>query len=68
MADVLSIHVPLRDDTVHLIGEKEIRVLKRGSVIVNTARGKVIDEAAIIRALEDGHASISLALDSVAVR
>jgi len=57
VADVLSIHVPLRDDTVHLIGEKEIRALKRGSVIVNTARGKVVDEAAMIRALEDGHLS-----------
>jgi len=54
-ADVLSVHVPLRDDTVHLVGEKEIRAMKRGSVIVNTARGKVIDEEAMIRALDDGH-------------
>ncbi|KAH0829186.1 D-isomer specific 2-hydroxyacid dehydrogenase [Lanmaoa asiatica] len=61
-ADVLSVHVPLRDDTVHLVGEREIRALKRGSVIVNTARGKVIDEEAMIRALEDGHLS-SVGLD-----
>ena len=54
-ADVLSIHVPLRPDTVHLVGEKEIRALKRGSTVVNTARGKVVDEEAMIRALEDGH-------------
>ncbi|KAF8141259.1 D-isomer specific 2-hydroxyacid dehydrogenase [Boletus edulis] len=54
-ADVLSVHVPLREDTVHLVGEREIRVMKRGSIIVNTARGKVIDEEAMIRALEDGH-------------
>jgi lactate dehydrogenase-like 2-hydroxyacid dehydrogenase len=53
--DVLSVHVPLRKDTEGLVGEKEIRALKRGSVIVNTARGKVIDEEAMIRALTDGH-------------
>ncbi|KAI0039498.1 hypothetical protein FA95DRAFT_1018683 [Auriscalpium vulgare] len=54
-ADVLSVHVPLRKDTEGLVGEGMIRKLKRGAVIVNTARGKVIDEAAMIRALEDGH-------------
>ena len=57
-ADVLSVHVPLKSDTVHLVGEKEIRALKRGSIIVNTARGRVIDEAAMIRALEDGHVCV----------
>ena len=59
-ADVLSVHVPLRADTVHLVGEREIRAMKRGSVIVNTARGKVVDEEAMIRALEDGHVGLSL--------
>lgn len=54
-ADVLSVHVPLREDTVHLVGEREIRAMKRGSIIVNTARGKVIDEEAMVRALEDSH-------------
>ena len=54
-ADVLSVHVPLRPDTEHIVDEKMIRKLKKGAVIVNTARGKVIDEAAMIRALEDGH-------------
>jgi lactate dehydrogenase-like 2-hydroxyacid dehydrogenase len=49
------LHVPLRDETVHLVGENEIRAMKKGSVIVNTARGKVIDEEAMIRALADGH-------------
>lgn len=56
-ADVLSVHVPLRKETEGLVGEREIRKLKRGAVLVNTARGKVIDEAAMIRALEDGHVS-----------
>lgn len=54
-ADVLSVHVPLREDTRGLVGEREIRAMKRGSVLVNTARGGVVDEEAIIRALEDGH-------------
>ncbi|RPD59510.1 hypothetical protein L227DRAFT_162801 [Lentinus tigrinus ALCF2SS1-6] len=54
-ADVLSVHVPLREDTEGMVDEKMIRKLKKGTVIVNTARGKVIDEAAMIRALEDGH-------------
>ena len=60
--DVLSVHVPLREDTVGLVGEKWIRKLKKGSIIINTARGKVIDEEAMIRALEDGHVSFSLQL------
>lgn len=55
--DVLSIHVPLRKETEKIIGEREIRALKKGSVIINTARGKVIDEEAMIRALQDGHVS-----------
>jgi len=60
--DVLSVHVPLRNDTECLVGEKEIRAMKKGSIIVNTARGKVIDEDAMIRALADGHLS-SVGLD-----
>ncbi|KAF5380389.1 hypothetical protein D9615_004711 [Tricholomella constricta] len=61
-ADVLSLHVPLRAETVGLMGEKWIRALKPGAIIINTARGKVIDEEAMIRALEDGHLS-SVGLD-----
>jgi glyoxylate reductase len=57
MADVLSVHVPLRKETEGLVGEDMIRKLKKGAIIVNTARGKVIDEDAMIRALEDGHVS-----------
>lgn len=54
-AEVLSVHVPLNDQTTGLVDENMIRKLPKGAVIVNTARGKVIDEAAMIRALEDGH-------------
>lgn len=55
IADVLSVHVPLKKETEGLVGEEMIRKLKKGAIIVNTARGKVIDEDAMIRALEDGH-------------
>jgi glyoxylate reductase len=63
-ADILSIHVPLRKDTEGLVGENWIRKLKKGAIIINTARGKVIDEEAMIRALEDGHVSWSLSCGS----
>jgi len=54
-SDVLSVHCPLNGETVGLVGEKEIAKLKKGSIIVNTARGKVIDEAALTAALKSGH-------------
>ena len=57
LADVLSVHIPHRPDTEGLVDEGMIRKLKKGAVLVNTARGKVVDEAALIRALEDGHVS-----------
>ena len=61
-ADVLSVHIPLRPETEGYVGEALIRKLKKGAVIVNTARGKVIDEAAMIRALEDGHVRVPFLL------
>jgi len=60
--DVLSVHVPLRPDTVNLVGEKQIRAMKRGSILVNTARGQVVDEEALLRALDDGHVRTALLL------
>lgn len=56
-SNVLSVHCPLNEHTIGLVGEKQIRKMKKGSIIINTARGKVIDEAALIRAIEDGHVS-----------
>lgn len=52
--DVLSVHMPLNAKTVGFIGEEELKSMKRGSIVINTARGKVIDEEALIRALQDG--------------
>jgi D-3-phosphoglycerate dehydrogenase len=53
-SDFLSIHVPSTPETRHLISEPQLRSMKRSSIIVNTARGAVIDEAALTRALENG--------------
>ncbi|MCS7241528.1 MAG: glyoxylate reductase [Candidatus Caldatribacterium sp.] len=53
-ADFVSIHVPLTKDTYHLIGERELRMMKRGAYLINTARGPVVDEKALVRALQEG--------------
>ena len=53
-ADVLSIHVPLTGDTRHLVGEQEISWMKPDAIIINTARGPVMDEAALAQALKAG--------------
>lgn len=55
--DVLSVHMPLSAKTQGFVGEKEIRTMKKGSIIINTARGKVIDQEAMIKALQDEHVS-----------
>jgi phosphoglycerate dehydrogenase-like enzyme len=54
-ADFLTLHTPLMPETYHLIGERELRLMKPGSYLINVSRGPVIDEAALIRVLEDGH-------------
>jgi glyoxylate reductase len=53
-ADVVSLHVPLNDSTRHLIDAEALRLMRRGAVLVNTARGPVMDEAAVIAALREG--------------
>ena len=50
-ADVVSLHVPLTAATRHLVGEPELALMKPGALLVNTARGEIIDEAALARAL-----------------
>ena len=54
-SDFVSLHVPLTPETKHLIGAKELAQMKRGAILVNTARGAVIDQLALSRALESGH-------------
>lgn len=54
-SDVVTVHVPLSAETRHLIGEAELRRMKAGSFLVNCARGGLVDEAALSRALAEGH-------------
>jgi len=54
-ADVVSLHVPLNDDTRHLIDARAIASMKPGSFLINASRGGVVDEAALVEALQTGH-------------
>jgi glyoxylate reductase len=51
-SDFISVHVPLIDETYHLISEKELQRMKSTAVLINTSRGPVIDEEALIQALK----------------
>ncbi|MDR1994929.1 D-2-hydroxyacid dehydrogenase [Azonexus sp.] len=53
-ADAISLHCPLADDTRGLIGEAELRAMKPSALLINTARGGIVDEVVLIRALRDG--------------
>ena len=53
-ADFVSIHCPKTPDTIGMIGEKEFRIMKTNAIIINTARGGLIDEPALIEALQTG--------------
>jgi D-3-phosphoglycerate dehydrogenase len=53
-ADVLSLHVKLNSSTRHMIDERRLNLAKKGVLIVNTARGALIDDAALVKALADG--------------
>ena len=54
-ADVVSLHTPLTDETHHLLGAQAIPRMKPGAILVNAARGGVVDEAALVAALRQGH-------------
>jgi glyoxylate reductase len=53
-ADVVSLHVPLNAGTRHLIGARELGIMKPDAVVVNVSRGPVVDEAALVEALRAG--------------
>jgi D-lactate dehydrogenase len=61
-SDILSLHVPLLPETVHLLNERTLAQTRRGVFIVNTSRGKLIDTTALIAALKSGHVG-GVALD-----
>ena len=65
-ADFVAIHLPRTPETEGLLGEKELRMMKPGARLVNTARGGIVDEEALAKVLEDGHLG-GAALDVYAV-
>lgn len=54
-ADVVSLHLPLTNETRGILSGVRLRRMKRGAVLINTARGALVDEAALAEALADGH-------------
>ena len=53
-SDFLVITVPLTDETYHIIGERELRMMKPTAYLINVARGAIIDTRALIKALKEG--------------
>ena len=56
-SDIVSLHCPLRPETHHLIGREQLERMKKGALLINTARGALLDTDALILALEAGHLS-----------
>ena len=52
-SDFISVHVALTPETTHLIGQRELSLMKPSAVLINTARGPIVDEAALVQALRD---------------
>ncbi|MGH8642238.1 MAG: 2-hydroxyacid dehydrogenase [Burkholderiales bacterium] len=52
-SDFVSVHAPLNPDTRHLVGERELRLMKPTAFLINTARGPIVDEKALVRALAE---------------
>lgn len=53
-SDFLSIHARLTSETRHMIGERELKMMKPTAILVNTARGEIVDEDALVKALKEG--------------
>lgn len=52
-SDFISIHVPLTPETRHLISERELKLMKKSAILINTARGPIVDEKALVKALKE---------------
>ncbi len=55
VSTIVSLHCPLTGDTFHLLDERRLRLLPHGAFVINTSRGPVVDEEALVRVLESGH-------------
>ncbi|CAN5286160.1 hydroxyacid dehydrogenase [soil metagenome] len=66
LSDVLSLHVPLNKHTRNMIGAAQLARMPAGAILINTARGEVVDEPALIEALRSGHL-FAAGLDTMAV-
>jgi phosphogluconate 2-dehydrogenase len=53
-SDYISLHTPLTSKTRHLINERALRLMKPSAVLINVARGEIVDQAALLEALESG--------------
>jgi len=51
-SDVVTIHVPYTPQTRHMIGEKELKLMKKGAYLINTSRGSIVNEEALLKALQ----------------
>ncbi len=70
-ADILSLHVDLRPETTALIDQRAIDQMKKGAILVNTSRGAVVDEQALLKALESGRlagAALDVLANEAAIR
>ncbi|KPV64798.1 MAG: Glyoxylate reductase [Candidatus Bathyarchaeota archaeon BA1] len=53
-SDIVTVHVPLTPETRHMIGERELQLMKDGAILINTSRGAIVDERALLEALQSG--------------
>ena len=63
MSDIISIHVPLNKHTENLINKELLKLMKKDSLLINTARGRILDLDALLELLESGESEIHFALD-----
>ncbi len=54
-ADIITLHIPRTRETTNIIGEAQMRLMKKGSYLINAARGGLVDEEALLEVLEEGH-------------
>lgn len=59
-SDFVSVHAPMTDETYRMVGERHLRLLRDGAVLVNTSRGSVIDQEALVRECETGRILVAL--------